>query len=383
MKKYFYGKQKISNSDINAVVRSLKSNVISQGPELKKLELNVSKYFGAKYCVAVSSGTAALHLSCLALNLKKPFYGLTSPITFAATVNAILLSGGSFNLIDINKDDFNLEPEKLEKFIEKKIRNNETLPKIVIPVHFAGLPVKMREIKKICDKHKISIIEDASQAMGSSYNKEKIGSCKYSDITVFSFHPVKSITSGEGGLILTNSKQIYQKLIMLRINGVKKNGSKSWEHDVKTVGLNYKISELNCALANSQLKNLNLFIKKREYIANYYLKNLNNKFFHFKKIIKILNQLFIYLYLFKKKISAKLKNKFYEKLKGMGINLDIKYRQIQDFSYYKKNFNLEKSPNSIKYFRQSFCLPMYVDLKNSELKKICIAINSTAKKLKL
>ena len=355
MRKFFYGKQKISNQDINAVVRTLKSNVISQGPELKKLESNVSKYFGAKYCVAVSSGTAALHLSCLALNIKKPYYGLTSPITFAATVNAILISGGSFNLVDIDKDDFNLKTEKLEKFIEKKLRNKKTLPKIVIPVHFAGLPARMKEIKKICDQYKIKIIEDASQAMGANYSKEKIGNCRYSDITVFSLHPVKSITSGEGGLILTNSKQIYEKLILLRINGVKNEGSKSWEHDVKTVGLNYKISELNCALANSQLKNLNFFIRKREQIANYYKKNLNDKYFSFQKDYKDSKSAFhLFIISFKKKISVKLKNKFYENLKKKGINLDIKYRPIQDFSYYKKNFKLEKSPNSINYFNQSF-----------------------------
>ena len=279
MKKFFYGKHNISSSDIRAVVNSLKSNVISQGPELEKLELNAAKYCGAKYCVAVSSASAALHLSCIALNLKKPFYGVTSPITFVATVNAILNSGGSFDLIDIEKEDFNIDPNEFLKFIRKKLKKTKPIPKLIIPVHFAGQPAKMKEIKKICTKYKIKIIEDASQALGANYNGKKIGCCEFSDITVFSLHPVKSITSGDGGLILTNSNQIYKSLLSLRINGIEKKGNKSWEHDMKFIGLNYKISEMNCALANSQLKRLDNFIKKRKSIAQFYIKNLNKKNF--------------------------------------------------------------------------------------------------------
>lgn len=384
MKNFFYGKQNISKSDILSVIKSLKIDVISQGTELKKIETNIAKYCGAKYCVAVSSGTAALHLSCLSLNLKKPFYGVTSPITFVATVNAILLSGGSFDLIDIDKNDYNINPDELENFIKKKIKNKKPIPKLVIPVHFAGQPAKMKEIKKICNKYRIKIIEDASQALGATYNGKKIGSCKYSDITVFSLHPVKSITSGEGGLILTNSRQIYQKLLALRVNGIEKKGTKSWIHDMKNLGLNYKISEINCALANSQLKRLDTFVKKRESIAKFYKKNLNNNFFTYQKNYSNSNSAFhLFIIYFKKKISTRKKNLFYEKLKKVGINLDIKYKPIQKFTYFKNNFVLNKSPNSINYYKQSFCLPIYFDLKYFELEKICKSVNRVSKDLGL
>ncbi|MAV59151.1 MAG: UDP-4-amino-4,6-dideoxy-N-acetyl-beta-L-altrosamine transaminase [Candidatus Marinimicrobia bacterium] len=384
MKKFFYGKQNISKSDVLSVVKSLKTSVISQGTELKKIEIKIAKYCGAKYCVAVSSGTAALHLSCLSLNLKKPFYGVTSPITFVATVNAMLLSGGSFDLIDIDKDDFNIDPNKLKNYIKGKLKEKKPIPKLIIPVHFAGLPARMEEIKKICNRYKIKIIEDASQALGATYNGKKIGCCKYSDITVFSLHPVKSITSGEGGLILTNSKQIYNKLLALRVNGIEKKGSKSWSHDMKNLGLNYKISEINCALANSQLERLNPFIKKRKSIAKFYKKKLNNDFFTFQKNYSNSESAFhLFIIYFKKKISLRKKNLFYEKLKKVGINLDIKYRPIQTFTYFKNNFIINKSPNSINYFKQSFCLPMYVDLKYFELEKICKSVNRVAKDLGL
>lgn len=381
---FYYGRHSVNNFDAKNVLKVLKSKAISQGDELKRLEENVAKYFKSKYCVAVSSASAALHLSVNSLKIKKPFYGVTSPNTFAATTNAIIHSGGDIDLVDICEEDYNLSIDYFKKYLEKKIRNRQKLPKIVIPVHFAGLSINMKELKKICLKNNIKIIEDASQAMGGKYEKKFIGNCKYSDLTVFSMHPVKSITSGEGGLILTNNETIYKNLLKLRINGVDKKNSRSWEQDVNEFGFNYKISELNCALANSQLKRLNKFIKFRKKLAKQYLLGLDQKIFKFQKQNKNADSAWhLFVIEFRKKISKKNKDVFYEKLKKNGIFLDVKYRPIQSFSIYKKNFKFSNLQNSENYFKQSFCVPLYFDLKVSDVNYIIKKINSISQSMKL
>ena len=197
-------------------------------------------------------------------------------------------------------------------------------------------------------------------------------------------HPVKTITSGEGGLILTNNEKLYKKILELRINGIKKNSSKSWEHDMENIGYNYKISEINCALANSQLKRINSFVSKRTKIANFYKKNLNNKKLFFQEIIENSKSAWhLFIILFKKKLSNKNKNLFYENLKKKKIFLDVKYRPIQTFDYYKKNCKLSLCKKSIDYFRQSFCLPINVDLNLKDIKYISNSINKTIDNMKL
>ena len=199
--------------------------------------------------------------------------GLTSPITFAATANAIIASDGIMDLIDINSKTLNFSYINFKKFIELRKKNREKLPKLIIPVSFAGSSSEMDKIFRLAKKNNIKIIEDASQAMGAIYKNKKLGSCQHSDITVFSLHPVKTITSAEGGLILTNNKKIYEKIKLLRINGVKRTKQPSWYHNVVSFGLNYKISELNCALGLSQLSKVNSFIKDRQNIAKFYKKS--------------------------------------------------------------------------------------------------------------
>ena len=384
MNRYFYGRQSISSGDIKSVLKSLRSNTISQGQELNKLEKKVAKYCGAKYCVAVSSGTAALHLSVLSLNLKKNFLALTSPITFVATTNVILLADGKFDLIDINSKNLNFDPNLFKKYLFDRIKKRLPLPKLVIPVHFGGLSPEMTKIYSLCKKYNIKIIEDASQSMGGSYMKRRIGSCKFSDLTVFSLHPVKTITCGEGGLILTNNKMLYKKILELRINGIQKNSSKSWEHDMKNIGYNYKISEINCALANSQLKRINSFILKRKKIAKFYTKYLDSKKLFFQEIIPNAKSAWhLFIIIFKKSLSSRNKNLFYNNLKKKNIFLDVKYRPIQTFSGYKKKYKFLECKKSADYFKQSFCLPMHVNLNSKDLKYICSNINKTIDNMKL
>jgi len=381
-KKFFYGKQLIDKKDIVSVLNSLKSEIISQGSELKKLEKRVAKYCGAKYCLAVSSGTAGLHLAVSSLNLEKNFLGLTSPITFAATPNAILLSGGKFNLIDIDINTFNIDHNCYEDYIKKRKKQKMKMPKLVIPVSLGGISPNMKKIYEISKKNNIKVIEDASQSMGGIYNKKKIGRCDYADLTVFSLHPVKSITSGEGGLVLTNNKKLYEKMKLMRVNGMERNQGPTWKYDVKCLGLNYKISEINCSLANSQLNKIDFFLKKRKSISDFYKKNLNSEAFEYQKVDKTSKSAWhLFIVKFKKKISKNMKSKFFDKLQKKNIYLDIKYRPLQTFSYYKKKFKLNSCPNSLKYFSQTFCLPIYPSLKLNDVKYIVKNVNIAFKDL--
>ncbi len=380
-KNYFYGRHSIDRRDINSVTKALKSELISQGNELLKFEKNVAKYVGAKYCLAVSSGTAALHIAVMSFNFKKDFLGLTSPITFAATANSIIASNGKIDLIDIDRNTFNFSNYFFEKYLNNK---NNKKPSVIIPVNFAGVSPEMDKIFKKAKKNGIKIIEDASQAMGGYFKGKKIGSCKYSDITVFSLHPVKSITAGEGGLILTNNKKLFDRMKLLRVNGVEKTRKPSWFHDVTTLGLNYKISDINCALGNSQLTKIDKFLNERKKIANYYLKNIDNKKFFFQKVNSDCKSAWhLFIIKFKKKIKSRQKIKFHKILKSRGINLDLKYKPINTMSYYKKNYNLKKCINAKEYFEQSFCLPIYPGLKQKDLKYIVENINKEADKFHL
>jgi UDP-4-amino-4,6-dideoxy-L-N-acetyl-beta-L-altrosamine transaminase len=382
---FFYGKHTIFKDDIAGILKTLRSNTISQGKELQKLENKVAKYCKAKYCVAVSSGTAALHMAVLSLNLKKNFLALTSPITFSATANAIILSGGKVDLIDINPETFNLDFKLYKKYIYNQIKNKKKLPELIIPVHIGGEQSYMKEINEISKKNNIKIIEDASQSMGGFGFKKPNGGCEYSNITVFSLHPVKTITAGEGGLILTNDKKIYLNLLYLRSNGLEKKADlNTWEQDINFPGLNYKISELNCSLANTQLKKIKFFLRKRQKIAKYYMDNLNRKIFNFQKIRDMkFSSWHLFIVLIKKKITKEKKEKFFKKLKEKNIFLDIKYKPIHHFTYYKKIFKSKKFKNSDNYFNQSFCLPIYPSLSLKNLRYIVKNINLISERLKI
>ena len=267
-----YSKQFIDTNDIKYVSKTLKANFITQGPLIEKFEKKISNYVGSKYAVAVSSCSAGLHLAAIASNLNYGKTLITSPNSFCSTANAAKHCKAKVEFIDIDYDTGNISLKKLEKQIKKKID-------VITPVHFGGLAVDMATIKKLTLNKKIILIEDAAHALGAKYKDgSMVGNCKYSDMTVFSFHPVKSITTGEGGMITTNNKKLYERLKILRSHGIDKNfkhmKSKNqtlpWYYEMKQLGFHYRLTDLQCALGLSQLKKLTKFIRKTKKIAKYY-----------------------------------------------------------------------------------------------------------------
>lgn len=368
-----YGRQYIDEADIKSVNSALRSNFITQGKLVEKLEKNFSKYVGSKYAVAVSSCSAGLHLCCLLYSKKNYKNIITSPITFASTSNAILHSGKKPIFTDINLKDANINIEGVKKFIKNSNVGG------IIPVHFAGNPCDMKKLQNICKKKNKFIIEDAAHALGSKYEcGSKVGSCKYSDLTVFSLHPLKSITTGEGGVITTNNKTLYEKLKILRSHGIEKKPfkEKSWWYNMTDLGFHYRITDFQCALGITQLKKLNKFIKKRERIfKNYYysLKNIDNcSFILSENPNKQKSNHLVVLKIDFKKIK-KSKKDFINFLKQKGIGTQVHYIPVPMLKYYKnKGYSMKNLKNAKIYYDKAISIPIYYTL-NVKTQKFIIS----------
>ena len=352
-----YGKQQIDIGDVDAVSKVFEGDFLTTGPKVKEFEDNVCKFVGCKYAIAVSSGTAALHLACLAAGLKKGEELITSPMTFAASANCALYCNANPVFVDVNENGL-IDENKIENKITKK-------SKIIIPIHYTGLSCEMEKIKKIADKNKLIIIEDACHALGAKYKNTKIGDCKYSNMAVFSFHPVKHITTGEGGMITTNSKEFYEKLISLRNHGMEKKPDKApWYYEISELGYNYRITDIQCALGVNQLKKLKKFIIKRREIANKY-----NHAFKNNEDIEILNenvdQFNVYhLYIIKLK-NKEMRLKLFSYLKEKEIFCQIHYIPVYWHPYYKKlGYNQGLCSRAEEFYEKIISLPMYPELNN-------------------
>ncbi|TBR14790.1 UDP-4-amino-4,6-dideoxy-N-acetyl-beta-L-altrosamine transaminase [bacterium] len=367
MKRISYGRQSIDGSDIKAVAGVLMSDWLTQGPKVKEFEDALCKYTGARYAVAVSNGTAALHLACLAAGLKAGDEAITSPITFVASANCILYCRAKPIFADIREETVNIDPKEIQKKLTKKT-------KVLIPVHFAGYPYDMEEINRIAKKHDLVIIEDACHALGAEYKGSKIGSCQYSDMAVFSFHPVKSITTGEGGAILTNNRKYYEKLLLLRTHGITKEKSKlknkgegSWYYEMQELGFNYRITDLQCALGISQLKRIKSFMAKRRKIADIYDKNLSamkNISLPYKSG-NVKSARHIYYILLK---DYRKKKDIFNKLQAAGIHAQVHYIPVHLQPYYRENFGYKTGDykKAEAYYHKAITLPLYPGLKLSE-----------------
>jgi len=360
-----YGKQLIEQDDIDAVVETLQSDYLTTGPKVKEFEDALSEYCGATYCVSVSNGTAALHLSSLVL-LNKGDKVLTTPNSFLATSNSILYAGAKPIFIDIAEDG-NIDLDLCEEALKK-----DPSIKALYSVAFSGNMLKQEKLKHLKERYKITILEDNAHAIGAVYNDVKAGSCVNSDMSIFSFHPVKHLTTAEGGAITTNSKEFYEQLLILRNHGmVKTSEMKPWEYEMQELGFNYRITDLQCALGVSQLKKLHSFIERRFEIAKKYDSAFQNT------IVKP-------LYIFDGKSSYHLyvvqvdftkltlsKEELFILLRKKSIGIQLHYMPINKQPYYKElGYGDESTPNMDRYYEECFSLPMYPLLSDEEQKYV-------------
>lgn len=371
-----YGRQTIEVDDVSSIAKALTSEYLTTGPKVAEFEQKFANYVGSKYAVAVSSGTAALHVACLAAGLKENDELITTPMTFAASANCALYCGARPVFVDIREDNGLIYENKIEEKITKQTR-------IIIPVHYTGLPCEMETIKKIADRHKLIIIEDACHALGAEYKKSRIGDCKYSDMAVFSFHPVKHITTGEGGMITTNSKELYEKLKIFRNHGIVRDPAKLtkhdeglWYHEMQELGFNYRITDFQCALGINQLGKVDGFLKRRREIAKKY-----DSAFKGKDSVEIIEDSSsqknaYHLYVIKVK-DSKTRKALFEHLKSKDILCQVHYIPVYLHPYYqKRGYKKGSCPASERFYERILSLPMFPGLKEDEQDKIINYIDS-------
>jgi UDP-4-amino-4,6-dideoxy-N-acetyl-beta-L-altrosamine transaminase len=361
-----YGRQNINQQDIDAVVEILKSDWITQGPAIARFEQTVANYSGVKYAVAVSSATAGLHIACLAANLSQSDILWTSPITFVASANCGLYCGAKVDFVDIDRHTYNLNVDQLEQKLKQGI-----IPKVVIPVHLAGQSCDMERIYQLSQTYGFKIIEDASHAIGGEYQGRKIGCCQYSDMVVFSFHPVKIITTGEGGMVLTNQKDLYEKLIRLRTHGITRNpdlfteaSHGSWYYQQLELGFNYRITDIQAALGVSQMKSLDEFVSRRRFLAQRYHDLLSDLPLTLPGQHPDTNSSW-HLYIIRLQLDKinKTHGQVFEEFRQAGIGVNLHYIPVHSQPYYQKlGFKYGDFPQAENYYQEAISIPIYYSL---------------------
>ena len=365
-----YGKQEINQTDIDSIVSVLKSDFLTQGPQTPAFEKCVSDYCGASSAVAVNSATSALHIACLALGLGKGDWMWTSPNTFVASANCGLYCGANIDFVDIDPKTYNLCAEELEKKLIQARKDNN-LPKLVIPVHFAGQSCNMKKISSLSKEYGFSVIEDASHAIGGRYRGKSIGCCQYSDITVFSFHPVKIITTAEGGLATTNDPSLAVKMKSLRNHGITQDVSLmvsasegDWYYEQLALGFNYRMTELQGALGLSQMKRLDEFVARRHECQEYYDELLCD--------VSVVtpfqspdsySSLHLYPILLDQGQVNKSREQVFKELRASGIGVNVHYIPVHMQPYYKdRGFKKGDFPKSENYYKSVISIPLFQSL---------------------
>ncbi len=359
-----YGKHCIEDDDIKAVTEALKKNYIATGPGIDEFEQKFAHYVGAKYAVAVSSGTAALHACCFAIEVSKGDEVITTPITFAASANCVLYCGGTPVFADIDPRTYNIDPDEIERKITKAT-------KAIIPVHFTGQPCDMDVIHDIAERHHLFVIEDAAHATGAEYKGKKIGSL--SDMTIFSFHPVKHMTTGEGGMVTTNNEELYKKLKAFRAYCITKDKELledkedgPWHYEMQGLGYNYRISDVMCALGCSQLNKIDKFVKKRQEIARKYNEEMKD-FGHITLPFQAdgcVSSWHLYTILLENEEKRK---EAYIRLRESGIGVDVHYLPVYRHPYYRHNGYADVyCKNAEEVYSRIISIPIFYKLTNDE-----------------
>ena len=369
-----YGRQNITESDINSVIKILKSDFLTQGPNIDLFEKCISNKVGSKFSIAVNSATSALHLACLAIGLKEKDWLWTSPITFVASANCGRYCGANIDFVDIDPQSGLICIKALKRKLEiAKI--NKTLPKVLIPVHLSGCSCNMKEIYNLAKEYKFRIIEDASHAIGGKYINKTVGSCEYSDICVFSFHPVKIITTGEGGVATTNNQDLYEQIKNLRSHGIIKDKDKfiesnkaPWIYEQQSLGYNYRMTDFQSALGISQLSRLDFIVKKRNKILSNYKNLFSDLEIDFLKIPEnITSSVHLAIILIRNKSKTSHENIF-KSLRKAGIGVQLHYSPVHLQPYYKiMGFKYGDFPNAEKYAESAITIPLFPELKEDEM----------------
>jgi len=372
-----YGRQWIDDDDINAVVDVLKGDYLTTGPYISKFEREIAKYVGAKYAVAFSNGTAALHGACYAAGIGEGDEVITTPMTFAASANCVVYQGGVPVFADIDEKTYNIDPDE----IERKITNKT---KAIIPVDFTGQPVHLERIIAIAQKHNLVVIEDAAHALGASYKGRKIGSI--SDMTMFSFHPVKHITSGEGGIITTNNKEFYEKLLQFRSHGITREKDQlmeyhgPWYYEMQFLGYNYRMTDIQAALGISQLKKLEKFVQlRREYVQIY-----NEAFEEMEEIITPHQhhdgESSWHLYIIRLNLDKLTgsRKEIFEALQQQNIGVNVHYIPVHFQPYYRQlGYKKGICPNAERLYEEIITLPLFPAMSEEDVQDVIQAVKRT------
>ena len=379
-----YARQSVSDQDIAAVSEVLRSDFLTQGPGIPAFETAIATYCGAKHAVAVNSATSALHIACLALGVGPGDIVWTSPVSFVASANCALYCGAKVDFVDIDTDSFNISVSALTSKLEQA-KKSGLLPRVVIPVHLAGQSSDMAAIHALAQEYGFKIIEDASHAVGGTYNGSPVGSCAHSDVTVLSFHPVKIITSGEGGMALTNSASLAAAMERFRSHGITRDknlfqraSDGPWYYEQIELGFNYRLTDIAAALGLSQFQRLDSFVARRNEIARDYDSLFSGSNFTTPTIQNNVLSAF-HLYVIRMAFTGNQKQRFFDLAHKNGVGLNVHYIPIYRQPYYlQMEFDSADFPVAEKYYSEAVSIPMYADLTYEQQQHVASVLISTA-----
>lgn len=378
-----YGRQEITETDVESVLRVLQSDFITQGPVVERFESGIATYCEAEHALAVNSATSALHLACLALDVGPGDLVWTSPNTFVASANCARLCGADVDFVDVDPQTYNLCAERLKEKLELASVKGSALPKVVIPVHFAGQSCDMKSIRRLADQYDFRIIEDASHAIGGRYLNAPIGNCAYSDISVLSFHPVKIITTGEGGMALSNQTHLYERMKLLRTHGVRKLADSSiesdepWRYEQSVLGLNYRLTDIQAALGLSQLKRLDDYVARRHELAERYDTQLSTIGL---TLPQQFNDSYSALHLYPVLVddpsdTGAARRQLYHAMIAQGIGVNVHYIPVHSQPYYQElGHRVGDYPIAESYYARTLTLPLFGSMSDEEQDRVVEAL---------